>query len=140
VLDGSVGDVIEAGMSALFLRAAGGMLAALALAQPAPAQEKVFTLKELVDLCKSSEAERQSACNGFITGVRHTLVVFKNSLKDRVNYCIPPAVNNREFRNGVMDWAGRNPNEHRYAAVRGVIKSAFERYPCGKSAPKPFEF
>jgi hypothetical protein len=127
-------------MSALSFRVAVGAWLGLALAQPAAAQDKVFTLKELVELCKSSEAQRQSACSGFVTGVRHTLDVFKNSLKDRVGYCIPRTVNNREFRDGFVAWAERNPNELQYAAVRGVIKSALERYSCGKTAPKPFEF
>lgn len=127
-------------MRAVHLRVAGGTALALALAQPAPGQEKVFTLGELVVLCKSGDAQRQSACSGFITGVRHTLDIFKNSLKDRIGYCIPRTVNNREFRNGVVAWAERNPGEIRFAAVRGVIKSALEQYSCGKTAPKPFEF
>jgi hypothetical protein len=49
-------------------------------------------------------------------------------------------VNNRAFRDGVVAWAERNPGEHRFAAVRGVIKSALEQYACGGTAPKPFEF
>lgn len=127
-------------MNGLILRMACGAFLALTLALPATAQDRVFTLKELVELCKSSEARRQSACSGFVTGVRHTLDVFKNSLKDRVAYCIPRTINNREFRDSFLAWAERNPGEHQYAAVRGVIKSALERYSCGKTAPKPFEF
>ena len=127
-------------MNPLLVRAAGGALAALALAQPAPAQDRVFRLNELVALCKSSDAQRKSACSGFVTGVRHTLDVFKNSLKNRVAYCIPRSVNNREFRDKFLAWAERNPGEHEHAAVRGVIKSALAQYSCGQTAPKPFEF
>ena len=127
-------------MIAFLARWTGGLLAALALAQPALAQDKVFTLKELYGLCKSSEAQNLSACSGFVTGVRHTLQIFKNSFKDRIGYCIPTTVDNREFRDGFVAWAEKNPREHEFAAVRGVIKSALERYPCGKTAPKPFEF
>lgn len=122
------------------LRTAGAVLLATALASPAAAQDKVFTVRELVGLCKSSDATRQSACSGFVTGVRHTLDVFKNSLKGRVAYCIPRTVNNRDFRDSFVAWAERNPGEAEHAAVRGVIKSALERYACGNTAPKPFEF
>ncbi len=129
-------------MRAHLLRWAGWAALALAAARPISAQEqqRIFTLGELVALCKSGDAQRQSACSGFVTGVRHTLDVFKNSLKDRVAYCIPRTVNNRTFRDAVVAWADRNPAEHRFAAVRGVIKSALEQYSCGGTAPKPFEF
>ena len=129
-------------MRTSFLRWAGAALLGLAAAHPSAAQDqqRVFTLGELVALCKSGDAQRQSACSGFVTGVRHTLDVFKNSLKDRVTYCIPRTVNNRTFRNAVVAWADRNPAEHRFAAVRGVIKSALEQYACSGTAPKPFEF
>src|SRR5262249_18626750 len=101
----------EASMNAISVGSAGAGLLAIALAGPAAAQDRLFTVKELVGLCKSGEAQRQSACNGFITGVRHTLDVFKNSLKDRVAYCIPRTINNRDFRDGFLAWAERNPNE-----------------------------
>ncbi len=129
-------------MRAYLLRWAGGAVLGLAAAQPLWAQEqqRVFTLGELVALCKSSEPQRQSACSGFVTGVRHTLDVFKNSLKDRVSYCIPRTLNNRAFRDSVVAWAERNPGEMRFAAVRGVIKSALEQHACSGTAPKPFEF
>jgi hypothetical protein len=115
-------------------------VAGLALASPAAAQGKVFTLQELHALCTSSDAQRRSACEGFVAGVRQTLDVFKGSLKDRVRYCIPASVNNRDFKDGFVAWAERNRGEFERAAVRGVIKSAFDRYPCGNTAPKPFEF
>jgi hypothetical protein len=127
-------------MNTFFLRTAGSVLLAIGTASSASAQDRVFTGKELVSLCKSGDAQRQSACSGFITGVRHTLDVFKNSLKDRVSYCIPRTVNNRDFRDGFVAWAERNPAELEHAAVRGVIKSALARYNCAGTAPKPFEF
>ena len=129
-------------MRAYLLRVAGGAVLALAAAQPSLGQDqqRVFTLGQLVALCKSGEAQRRSACSGFVTGVRHTLDVFKNSLKNRVAYCIPRNLNNRAFREGVLAWAERNPAEHRFSAVRGVIKSALEQYACAGTAPKPFEF
>lgn len=114
--------------------------AVMAQGLPAEAQTKVFTLKELYTLCKSTDAQHQSACSGFITGVRHTLDVFKASLKERVSYCIPAAVNNRDFKDMVVAWAERNQGEIERAAVRGVIKSALEKYPCAGSPAKPFEF
>lgn len=129
-------------MRGYLLRWAGSAALAIAVIHPTVAQEqqRLFTLGELVALCKSADSQRQSACSGFVTGVRHTLDVFKNSLKDRVTYCIPRTVNNRAFRDSVVAWADRNPGEHRYAAVRGVIKSALEQYACSGTAPKPFEF
>jgi hypothetical protein len=122
-------------------RAPGALLVALLLAGPAAAQQnRVFTLKELYELCKSSEVPRQNACNGFVTGVRHTLDTFKNTLKDRITYCIPATVNNKDFKDGFIAWAEKNRGEFERSAVRGVIKSAFERYPCSGSPQKPFEF
>lgn len=121
-----------------------GLAAFAVMAQglPAEAQTKVFTLKELYTLCKSTDAQHQSACSGFITGVRHTLDIFKGSLKNRVsfNYCIPPAVSNRDFKDVVVAWTERNQGEVERAAVRGVIKSALEKYPCAGTPAKPFEF
>lgn len=129
-------------MRVYVLRVAGGAALALAAVQPSFGQDQqgVFTLGQLVALCKSADAQRRSACSGFVTGVRHTLDIFKNSLKNRVAYCIPRNVNNRVFRESVMAWAERNPGELRFSAVRGVIKSALEQYACAGTAPKPFEF
>jgi hypothetical protein len=128
-----------------FRRARGAALcaAAIAAAQPAAAQEtRVFTLKALMELCRANDATRQQACAGYVTGVRHTLGIFKNTLKDRLALCIPNTVNNKDFKDGFMAWAEKNPGEFERSAVSGVIKSAFARYRCG-AAPggeKPFEF
>jgi hypothetical protein len=119
---------------------AGLALAVLVFGPPAAAQNKVFTLQELYSLCTSQDAQKQGACTGFITGVRHTLDTFKASLKDRLRYCIPATVNNREFKDGFVAWAERNREKFGNAAVRAVIASAHERYPCSGSTPKTFEF
>jgi len=116
------------------------MLAGLAAAEPAAAQNKIFTLQELYTLCKSTDPQQLSACNGFVAGVRQTLDTFKASLKNRIAYCIPASVNNRDFKDGFVAWAERNRGEFERAAVRGVIRSVFDRYPCANTAPKPFEF
>ena len=122
-------------------RAAAAALSAIVLTQPAAAQQnRVFTLKDLYELCKSIDAQRQSACSGYVTGVRHTLDTFKNTLKDRIAYCIPATVNNKDFKDGFVAWAEKNRGEFERAAVRAVVKSAFERYPCSGSPAKPFEF
>ena len=126
--------------SSLARAALAAALAGLALAPPAVAQGKIFTLQELHALCTSTDAQRRSACEGFVAGVRQTLDVFKGSLKERVRYCIPASVSNRDFKDGFVAWAERNRGEFERAAVRAVIKSAFERYPCGNAPAKPFEF
>jgi hypothetical protein len=115
-------------------------LAALVLGSPASAQNKAFTLQELYGLCTSQDAQKQGACVGFVTGVRHTLDTFKASLKDRVRYCIPATVNNRDFKDGFVAWAARNRDKFETPAVRAVISSAYERYPCTGNTPKTFEF
>jgi hypothetical protein len=121
--------------------AAGAALAAALAGAPVAAQDgRVFTLKQLYEICRAGDASRQSACSGFVTGVRHTLDVFKNSLKDRLTVCIPATVDNRAFRDNFLAWAEKNPGEFGRSAVRGVIKSAFERYPCTRGPGKPFEF
>ena len=122
------------------LLSAGAALVGMSVAEPAAAQNRIFTLQELYTLCKATDPQRLSACNGFIAGVRHTLDTFKVSLKDRIGYCIPASVNNRDFKDGFVAWAERNRGEFERAAVRGVIKSAFDRYPCGNAPAKPFEF
>lgn len=119
---------------------AGLALATVAFGWPAAAQNKVFTLQDLHGLCTSQDAQKQGACVGFVTGVRHTLDTFKASLKDRLRFCIPASVNNREFKDGFVAWAERNRDKFATAAVRAVISSAYERYPCAGSAPKTFEF
>ena len=129
-----------------WIRAAGVALCAAAGAaavQPAAAQDtRVFTLKTLLELCKSGDAGRQQACSGYVTGVRHTLGIFKNSMKDRLALCVPNTVSNKDFRDGFVAWAENNQAEFERSAVSGVIKSAFARYRCGATPPgeKPFEF
>lgn len=122
-----------------WLRCLSRAFALVALASSAQAQNRVFTLHDLYGLCTSGDAQKQGACTGFVTGVRHTLDTFKASLKDRVRYCIPPHVNNRAFKDGFVAWAERNRSKFRMAAVRAVISSVYERFPCGASAPKTFD-
>ena len=112
---------------------------ALLLAEPAAAQQnRVFALKDLYELCKSTDAQRQNTCNGFVAGVRHTLDLFKNSFKERISYCIPAQVTNAEFKDGFLAWAEKNRGDFERSAARGVARSALERYPCNKTG-KQFE-
>lgn len=127
-------------MRSSFIGPACFAFAVLVAGSSASAQNKVFTLQELYGLCTSPDPQKQGACVGFVTGVRHTLDTFKASLKDRVRYCIPATVNNREFKDGFVAWAERHRDKFAVAAVRAVIASAHDRYPCPGSAPRTFEF
>jgi hypothetical protein len=119
--------------------APGGLFAGLLLVQPVAAQQsRVFTLKDLYEICKSSDAQRQGTCTGFVGGVRHTLDLFKNSFKDRIHICIPAQVTNAEFKEGFLTWAERNRGDFARSAARGVARSAIDRYPCAKPG-KQFE-
>jgi len=120
-------------------RTSGAALLALLLAQPAAAQQnRVFTLKDLYELCKSTDAQRQSTCTGFVAGARHTLDLFKNSFKDRISYCIPAQVTNGQFKEAFLAWAEKNRGDFERSAARGVARSAIDRYPCNKTG-KQFE-
>jgi len=106
--------------------------------QPATAQSR-FTAQQLRDLCNSAEVSRQNACNAYISGVRQTMDVFKNSLKDRLRYCIPPATTNREVKEKFLEWVGRNTAETQ-SAVSGVMRSIQEAYSCRKPGGERLEF
>jgi hypothetical protein len=103
--------------------------AVLALTEQADAQNR-FTVQQLYDLCVSADVQRQRLCDGYVAGVRHTLEILSNTLKQRFGYCIPPQVSNREIKAKFLDWTKANRNELDRAAVRGVVHSIFRAYPC----------
>lgn len=124
------------------MRKALGILALMAAALPAPpagAQTR-FTVQQLREMCVSADVPRQNACGAYIAGVRQTLDVFKVSLKDRVAYCIPASVTNRQVKDSFVAWAERNAAAATRSAISGVIRSVQEAYGCRKPGGETLEF
>jgi len=124
-------------MRVSFIAASAFLAVAAGFAPPAAAQSRL-TVEALREMCASPDPQRKSTCNAYVAGVRHTLDVFKNSLKQRLNYCIPPRVSTLEVRDAFLRWAGANPAAQGQAAVAGIIRTVHEAYPCRKG--EPFEF
>ena len=106
-------------------------------APPAAAQTR-FTVQQLLDLCMSAELQRQNVCSAYIAGVRQTMDMFKGTLKQRVNYCIPPSVTTSDVKNAFVVWAGTNTSAALQPAIGGVMRSIHETYPCRRG--ERFEF
>ena len=113
------------------------LIATAGFAGAAAAQARL-TVQQLREMCAATEPQRQSTCNAYVAGVRHTLDVFKNSLKQRLNYCIPPTVTNIEIRDAFVRWAEANPTAAAQAAVGGIIRTVHSVYPCKKGEPVEF--
>ena len=93
-------------MRVSFIAASAFLAVVAGFATPAAAQSRL-TVEALREMCASPDPQRKSTCNAQVAGVRHTLDVFKNSLKQRLNYCIPPRF--RPSRSATLSCAGPAP-------------------------------
>ena len=105
---------------------------------PAVAQAP-FTVQRLQEICASPEVPRQNVCSAYLAGVRQTMDVFKNSLKQRVGYCIPQKATTGDIRTSFLAWASKNPASTNRAAIAGVMRSIQEAYSC-KTEGERFDF
>jgi len=115
--------------------------AAVAEPAPPPPAYEIRTLRDLVGVCKTAEADpyRASArglCWGYVSGVIDFYEVDTASGRRMRRVCLPGTpVSRSDAVDGLIAWADANQQFWDENAPNGLMRYYIEHYPCSASMP-----